>query len=115
MVAYDRKFIVDFSDRAASLCDLLKKGKQFVWPEACEISFAYLKEQLQSIGLLIHPHFPKPFVLTTDASDNAVGFTLCQEVQGELLPVLDGGRTLTKSNKSCYFFVKKCQVLFLGD
>ena len=93
----------------------MKKGKQFVRSEACEISFAYLKEQLQSIGLLIHPHFPKPFVLTTDASDNAVGFTLCQEVQGELLPVLYGGRTLTKADKSCYFSVKKCQVLFLGD
>ena len=36
---------------------------------------------------MIHLNFSKPFILTTDASDNAVGFTLCQEVEGELLPV----------------------------
>ena len=41
---------------------------------------------------MIHPNFSKTFVLTTDASDNLVGFTLFQEVEGELLPVLYGGR-----------------------
>ena len=92
MAVYCRKFIVDFLDRGACLYDLLKIGKQFVWAEVCESIFLYLKEQLQSINLLIHPNFSKSLVLTTDASDNLVGFTLCQEVEGELLPVLYGGR-----------------------
>ena len=90
-----------------------------------ESNFLYLKEQLQSIDLLIHPSFSKPFVLTTDASDNVVGFTLCQEVEGELLPVLYGGRTLIKAEKNYrkrdkellggYFAVKKCEFYLLGN
>ena len=124
MLTYCRTFIVDFLDRAACLCDLLKKGKQFVKSEVFVSSFVYLKEQLQIIDLLIHPNFSKPFVLTTDASENAVGFTLCQEVEGELLPVLYGVRTLTKAEKNyCttdkklngYFTVKKCEFYLLGN
>ena len=125
MVAYCRKFIVDFSDRAACLYDLLKMGRQLVWSEVCEISFVYLKEQLQSIDLLIHPNFLEPFVLTTDASDNTVGFTLCQKVETELLPVLHGVRTLTEAEKNyctmdkellvCFFAVEKCEFHLLGN
>ena len=71
---------------------------------------------MQRIHLLIHSNFLKPFVLTTDASDNAVAFTLCQEVEDELLPVLHEGRTLKKAEENyctmekelpgCYFAVK---------
>ena len=53
------------------------------------------------------------------------GFTFCQEVKGELLPVLYGGRTLIKAEKnyrtkdkellSCYFLVKKCELYLLGN
>ena len=124
MAAYCRKFIVNFSDRAACLYDLLKKGKEFVWSEACENNFVYLKEQLKSIDFLIHPNFSKPFILTTEASDKAVGFTLFQEVDGKLLPVLFGGRTLTKAEKNycttdkellgCYVAVKKCEFYLMG-
>ena len=63
--------------------------------------------------------------MTTYASDNEVGFTLCQEVEGELLPVLYGGTTLTKAEKNycttdkellgCYFAVKKCEFYLLGN
>ena len=125
MAAYCRTFIVDFSDRAACLNHLLNQGKQLVWSEVCESSFVYLKKHLQSIDLLIHPNFLKPFNLTIDSSDNAEGFTLCQEVEGELLPVLYGGRPLTQAEKNycttdkellgCYFAVKKCDFYLLGN
>jgi len=125
MAAYCRKFIMDFSDRAACLYELLKRGKQFIWSEMCENNFVYLKEQLQNADMLIHPNFSKPFVLTTDASDKALGFTLFQEADGKLLPVIYGGRTLTKAEKNycttdkellgCYFAVKKCEFYLLGN
>ena len=57
MAAYCRKFTAYFSNRAACLYDLFKKGKRFVWSEVCESSFVYLKEKLQRISLLIHPDF----------------------------------------------------------
>ena len=125
MAAYNRKFIEGFSDWSACLYDLLKKGRKFVWSENCQNSFVYLKEQLKNADLLIHPDFRKPFVLTTDASDKAIGFTLFQEVEGILLPILYGGRTLMKAEKNycttdkellgCYFAVKKCEFYLLGN
>ena len=45
MTAYCRKFIADFSDRAACSYDLLKKSKQFVWSEVCGNNFVYLRIQ----------------------------------------------------------------------
>ena len=125
MVAYCRKFIKDFSDQAACLFDLLKKGKKFLWSDECESCFAYLKEQLRNAELLVHPNFEKPFILTTDASNKAIGFTLFQEVEGDLLPILYGGRALTKAEKNycttdkellgCYFAVQKCEFYLLGN
>ena len=73
----------------------------------------YLKEQLQSIVLSIYPNFLKPFLLTTDASDNAEGFTNCQEVEGELLPVLYGGSKLRKAEKNYCTTDKELLSVFL--
>ena len=54
-----------------------------------------------------------------------MGFTLCQEVEGELLLVLYGGRPLKKAEKNycmtnkellgCCFTVKKCEFHLLGN
>ena len=75
--------------------------------------------------LLFHPEFGKPFILNTDASNKAIGFSLYQEVNGELRPILYGGRVLTKAEKNyattdkellaCYFAVKKCEFYLLGN
>ena len=45
MTACCIKFIVDFSDLAACLYDLLKKGKQVVWSEVCGNNFVCLRIQ----------------------------------------------------------------------
>ena len=124
VAAYFRKFIRHFSDTSACLYNLLKKGFTYNWPENCETSFQLIKEQLQRPTSLHHPDFNKPFLLTTDASDKALGFTLLQEFDGELLPIIFGGRILSEAEKkycandkellAVYFAVKRCEYYLIG-
>ena len=55
-----------------------------MWGEAQERAFKALKTALVSAPVLALPDFSRPFVVTTDASDVAVGGTLSQ-VHGEVL------------------------------
>ena len=84
--------IKDFPHGARPSYELLNKGKQFIWSETeeCGNSFKYIKDGLENAEMLVHPHFENQFILTTDASNHAVGFTLSREVDGEMLPILDG-------------------------
>jgi hypothetical protein len=43
LVGYYRQFIEGFSQKAAPMTKLLKKGTPFIWNEACENSFQELK------------------------------------------------------------------------
>lgn len=54
------------------------------------------------------PKFNKPFSLTTDASDNAIGAILSQEVNGHDLPVAYLSRTLTKTEQNYFTTEKEC-------
>ena len=75
MASYFRKFIPEFSEHTAVLYGLLKKNVVFEWSAECESSFVYVKTKLESPELLIHPNFSKPFVLLSDASNNALTIT----------------------------------------
>lgn len=57
---------------------LLKKDKKFDLNARCQDSFDQLKETLMKEPLLQYPDFSKEFVLTTDASNVAVGAVLSQ-------------------------------------
>ena len=97
MIGFFRKFIRDFAEKSSCLFDLLKKAKKFEWTAECNNSFIYLKEGLKSCGYLYHPDYTKPFILTTDASNKALGFTLSQESANEIKPILMGGRSLSNA------------------
>ena len=74
--------------------------------------------------ILVHPDFEKPFIIISDASNNAIGFMLGQIYNDDIRPVLFGGRVLLKAewnydttNKellACYFSVKSCAVYVIG-
>ena len=62
-------------------------------------------------------------MLTTDASNQAIGFALMQEFDGKLVPITFGGRILTDPEKrystdeellGVYFAVKKCEYYLIG-
>lgn len=99
---YYRRFVPNFSDKAAPLNALLKKKANFNWTDECHKSSKTLKNELLSPRILQFPDFKKPFILSTDASKIACGAVLEQEHNGIRLPIAYASKKITKgvSNKS---------------
>ena len=92
---YYRKFVPNFSLVAAPLTALLQKEKTFTWTDKENEAFKTLKEKLTTAPVLLIPDSSQPFVVTTDASDVAIGAVLTQnQGQGEQ-PVAYESRKLT--------------------
>ena len=94
LVGYYRRFIPDFSKIAKPLTNLLKKGAPFIWGYNQEEAFEKLKQILCTEPLLRYPDFNEPFILTTDASDYALGAILSQGKIGKDPPIAYASRTL---------------------
>ena len=81
---YYRRFIQNYAIVAEPLYKLTRKETGFQWSETCQDAFDTLKNKLISAPILVYPEFDKPFLLYTDASDNAIGGVLGQKhVDGE--------------------------------
>ena len=78
MGSYYRRFIRSFSDRMRPLIELTKKGKTFVWTEACEEAFEDLKRALTVPEVMAFPTGNGEQILDTDASDKGIGAVLSQ-------------------------------------
>lgn len=100
LVGYYRKFIQNFSKMAKPLTELLKQGQPFIWTDLCQEAFIFFKDVLTKEPLLQHPDFNKPFVITTDASNIAIGAVLSQGKIGSDLPISYASRTLNKAEKN---------------
>ena len=77
LAGYYRRFIENF----------LKKDLTFKWEENQQVAFEDLKKALSSPPVLEYPDFSKKFILTTDASDYALGTVLSQGKLGEEHPL----------------------------
>jgi len=82
MVAFYARFIPEFSQHAAPLHALKKKGRQFAWTDQHQVAFDALKKALSEAPVLQIPNFSAEFVLVTDASDLAISAVLNQQVDG---------------------------------
>src|ERR1700733_9377429 len=69
---------MSFADTAAPLTDLLLHDKPLIWTEKEQKSFDQLKDKLTVAPVLALPNPEKPFIVTTDASQVAVGAVLSQ-------------------------------------
>lgn len=76
---YYRRFIPNFAKTALPLVKLTRKNNQFQWDDNCSSSFNTLKQILGSNSVLSFPNFKKPFEISTDASNEALGAVLSQE------------------------------------
>ena len=85
-----------FADKAIPLKNLLVKGKEFVWSEACQTSFETLVKELVTLPILTVPDWTEPFVLETDASADAIGAVLTQKGR----PIAFASRTLSKEQRN---------------
>ena len=70
------RFIPDFASISKPMTVLLTKNVSFTWTETAQMAFNKLKNILCSKPILQYPDFTKPFIVTTDASDYALGAIL---------------------------------------
>jgi hypothetical protein len=111
---YYRKFIESYSAKAKPLTNLLKKDIKFNWTDECQKSFDNLKQALCSEPILQYPDFTKPFILTTDASNKALGAILSQGEIGKDLPIAYASRTLNKSENNYSTTELECLAIIFG-
>lgn len=97
---YYRKFIQNYADIVKPVSTLLKKGVKFEWSPACEGAIQKVKDELVSPNVLIYPDFTKPFTLTTDASNVALGAILSQGPEGEDRPIAFASRSLQAAERN---------------
>ena len=113
---YYRRFVKAFSEIARPLHNLTKQGVAFHWDESCEKAFQHLKKCMTSEPVVLaHPNFDKPFILSTDASDMAIGYVLGQTDDQDREHVISyGGRSLTKDEKKWDTTDKECLAIVEG-
>ncbi|XP_062614536.1 uncharacterized protein LOC134276295 [Saccostrea cucullata] len=82
LTGYYRQYIGNYADITVPLTDLLRKSQpaDLKWMEREVQSFKKLKEALMTAPVLVNPNFNLPFVLQTDASNNAIGAVLSQQL-----------------------------------
>jgi len=114
LTGYYRKFIEDYARIAKPLTSLLKKNTPFIWGDACQNAFEKLKYLLTTEPILEYPDFTKEFVLTTDASNFALGCVLSQGKVGEDKPITYASRVLNKSEINYSTIEKECLGIVFG-
>jgi len=100
LAGYYRRFIPNFGKIAKPLTNLLKNNTPFIWNADTDEAFNTLKRVLTSQPLLQYPDFSKPFILTTDASNDALGAILIQGEIGRDPPIAYASRTLSKAERN---------------
>lgn len=89
------RFTSKHAEATVPLLELLKKGTPWKWSQDKEDAFKRVKGLFCQSVFLSHPDVGRPYVLTTDASDYALGATLTQtDENGEAGVIAFAGRTL---------------------
>lgn len=114
LVGYYRKFIPNMAKIAKPLTSLLKKDTPFRWTSEIQRSFEQLRDIICSEPLLQYPDFTKPFLVTTDSSDYAVGAVLSQGEVGSDLPISYASRTLNGAETNYSAIEKELLAVLFG-
>jgi transposase InsO family protein len=98
LLGYYRKFIPDFARITKPMTQCLKKGSKICITNPEYINcFEKCKTLLSNDPILQYPDFSKEFILTTDASNLAMGAVLSQGPIGSDKPIAYASRTFNTS------------------
>ena len=97
LASHYKSFICWFSEISRPLTDLNRAMKEFDWKESQQSAFIRLKMALATVPILLLPDFELPFVITTDASEAAVGAILEQNQERGLQPVAFASKKLNST------------------
>ena len=118
MINFYRRFIPAAAKIMSPLFSALSgkaKGlKPLVWTSDMLRAFQGAKEALADAALLTHPQKGAPTALTTDASDEAVGAVLQQQIHGQWLPLAFFSKQLRPAERKYSAFDKELLALYLG-
>ena len=99
-VGYYRRFCPDFATTAKPLNVLTSKETAFRWGPDEENAFQELKQRMVEAPILTYPDPSRPYILDTDASNEAAGGVLSQEVDGEEKVVAYFSKTFSPPQKN---------------
>jgi len=112
LASYYRRFVHQFAKIVQPLTKLIRKDQKFVWSQDQEEAFATLKDKLVTAPILAYPDLTKPFILQTDASNEAVGAVLAQKDEhGREHPIAYISRSLTNPERNYSTTEKECLAL----
>ena len=124
LVGYYRKFIKNFAKVAKPLTMLTRMDVKFEWKETHHCAFMKLKDAIIQAPILRYPDTTKPYIVYTDASDNACGAQLSQMHNKAEFPVAFLSHTFTDTQRRwstpeqesyrIYFTIKKWNYYLQG-
>ena len=124
LVGYYRKFIKNFAKIAKPLTMLTRMDIKFEWKEIHQDAFTKLKEAIIQASILRYPDTTKPYIVYTDASNDACGAQLSQIHDRTELPVAFFSHTFTDTQRrwstpeqeayGIYFVIKKWNYYLQG-
>ena len=114
LIGYYRRSIPGFAKLAKPRTHLTKLGVKFHWEKSQQEAFKKLRDIIITEPILQYPNFSKPFIVTTDASDYAIGAILIQGEIGQDLPVSYASRTLTDAETKYATIEKELLAILFG-
>lgn len=110
-----RRFIKNYSSKAAPLTQLLKKKTPFNWTQDVDNAFTSLKSALTTAPILATPDFSRHFYLQCDASTVGVGCVLFQKSNdGEEHPIAYYSQKLNPAQKNYSVTELECLAVVLS-
>jgi hypothetical protein len=114
VVNYYRDFCPDLAENSTCLYRLLKKEVPFTWTEEHEKAFNRIKELLTSPPVLGIAKKGAPFILSTDASQAALGAVLSQVIEGREVPIAYASRALSETEQRYAVVEKELLAIVFG-
>ena len=100
LASFYRRLVPKFAEIAKPLTTLTRKDQPFAWGPEQQEALVKLKNKLSTAPVLAFPDFSLPFILTTDASKNALGAILSQVQEGAEKPIAYASRQTNKAERS---------------
>ena len=110
LTGYYHKFIANYSELAAPLTDLTKKGmpETVKWSPEPNNAFEMLKTLLCKEPVLHLPNLDLPFVLRTDASEIGMGAVLLQYIEQMYHPIAYASKKLNQAQRAYAMLEREC-------